>query len=47
MREGRNYSEQAIRTIIKKLMSALSYIHKLNIIHRDIKLDNIVFVNKM
>lgn len=31
---------------MRKILSALSYIHKLNIVHRDIKLDNVVLLNK-
>ena len=37
-------SEKVIINIMKQLFSALSYLHSLNIIHRDIKLDNMVFL---
>jgi calcium-dependent protein kinase len=40
----RKKSESLIAQMVKQLMSALAYMHSLNIIHRDIKLDNIVFV---
>lgn len=46
IQKGHKYSSEAIRIIMRKILSALSYIHKLNIVHRDIKLDNVVFLNK-
>lgn len=32
---------------MKQLLGALSYMHSLDIIHRDIKLDNIVFLKSL
>lgn len=41
----KKYSEKVIRTILQQLLSAINYIHTLNIVHRDLKLENLVFLN--
>lgn len=40
-------SEKIIVDIMKQLFSALTYMHSLDIVHRDIKLDNIVFIDRI
>ena len=40
-------SERVIATIMKQLLSAINYLHSMNIVHRDIKIDNMVFLNKV
>ena len=44
----KNYKmkEDIVKEIIYELLSAIKYIHSLGIIHRDIKLDNILFSNE-
>lgn len=40
------YSEEQASTIMKQLTSAIAYMHDKNIIHRDIKFENIMFESK-
>lgn len=39
-------SEAETRTLFKQLISAMNYCHKENLIHRDLKLENILFEDK-
>ncbi len=41
-----NLPEQRVRVIIHSLLTALYYLHSYGIIHRDIKLDNILMVDE-
>ena len=47
LRKCKKKSEKIIANILKQLLGALAYMHSLNIVHRDIKLDNMVFLNKV
>jgi len=39
-------SEQQARDVFKQVLEAVAYCHSQNIAHRDIKLENILFVNE-
>ena len=41
-RNFKPFSERATRHVIKQVLPALAFLHKNQIIHRDIKLENIV-----
>jgi len=38
-------TEKVIASIMRQVLGALTYLHSLDIVHRDIKIDNIVFLN--
>mmetsp|Transcript_9720 Transcript_9720/g.18248 ORF Transcript_9720/g.18248 Transcript_9720/m.18248 type:complete len:396 (+) Transcript_9720:3-1190(+) len=40
------YSEKESAQIVRKLLSAIAYMHKHNVCHRDIKFENIMFENE-
>jgi len=40
-RESKVFSEETTLHIFTRLMEAIAYLHNLNIVHRDLKLDNI------
>jgi serine/threonine protein kinase len=42
-KEGRKFSENDVRRIIFQIVNGLRFIHSNNIIHRDIKLENIIY----
>lgn len=39
--------ETIVLNIMKQLLGSLSYLHSLEIVHRDIKIDNLVFLNEV
>ena len=39
---GRPFSEEIVQYLMKQIIVGIRYIHKRNIIHRDLKLDNIL-----
>jgi serine/threonine protein kinase len=45
LRKSKKFPEQYVAARIKEITSALSYLHGMEVAHRDIKLENIVLSN--
>ena len=39
------YTEEQAARIIESLLSAVAYMHEHNVVHRDLKYENVMFVN--
>ena len=46
-RQGQAFSEMETKLMFQQILSSLHYIHSNNILHRDIKLDNILIEKNM
>ena len=40
------YTEHQAAVIVKQIVSAVTYLHSKNVVHRDLKLENVVFVDE-
>lgn len=47
IKQRTHFDENIVKMIMKQLLGCLNYLHTLRIVHRDIKLENIVFINKL
>ena len=46
IKKNKNVSERTMMPIMKQLLSALAYLDTKQVVHRDIKLDNIVVLGE-
>lgn len=42
-----NISEETIKVIMKQIISVLNYLYTSSVVHRDLKMENIVFLKKI
>ena len=42
-----HYDEDNVKVILKQLLGCLNYLKTIKIVHRDLKLENVVFINKL
>ena len=42
-----SYNEDVIRVILKQLLGCLNYLRTIRVVHRDLKLENVVFIKKV
>lgn len=47
IKERKFFDENAVKVILRQLLGCLNYLHTLRIVHRDVKLENVVFNNKV
>lgn len=46
IKERKHFDENIVKTILRQLLGCLNYLHTFHIVHRDIKLENIVFISR-
>ena len=46
MESGKMYSEKEVAIIMRQVLSAIQYCHEKKICHRDLKAENVLFLNK-
>lgn len=42
-----SYNEDVIRVILRQLLGCLNYLRTIRVVHRDLKLENVVFIKKV